>query len=98
MRIKSRTIAVVSLLFDCVLSAWVSDEGASSVVLIGGFCGVGVIISGDGVRGAGAGVVPLLGLGAGSTLEGAKGTIASTVLRKDGGRSPTVHPVPVVSQ
>ena len=97
MRIKRITIAVPSLLFDLV-SPWVSGLGASGVVFIGGVCGVGVVISGDDVRGVGAGVVILSGFGAGPIFEGAKGTMSVTVVPEDAGRSPTVQPVPVVSQ
>ena len=63
---------------------------------IGGFCGIGVMISGAGVRGVG--VVILLSFGAGPIFEGVSGTMSVTVVPEDGGRVPTVQPVPVVSQ
>ena len=63
-----------------------------------GVCGVSVVISGTGVRGVGVGVVTLSGFGADPIFEGAKGTMSVTVLPEDGGRVPTVQPVPVVSQ
>ena len=91
------TIAVPRRLFDSV-SAWVSDLGASGVVFIGGVCGVGVVISGAGVRGVGVGVIILLGFGVVGIIEGVRGMIWVTVVPEAGGRSPTVQPVPVVSQ
>ena len=97
MRIKRITIAVPRRLFDSV-SAWVSDLRASGVVFIGGVCGVGVVISGAGMRGIGSGVVTLSGFGVDPIFEGAKGTMSVTVVPEDAGRSPTVQPVPVVSQ
>ena len=98
MRIKRITIAVPRRFFDCVLLAWALDEGDSGVVLIGGVWGVGIIVSGDGSRGVGAGGVILFGLGVVPIFEGVKGMILVTVVPEDGGRVPTVQPVPVVSQ
>lgn len=95
MRIKRITIAVPRRLFDLV-SAWVSDFGVSGAICMGGVCGVGVVISGDGVRGVG--VIILFGCGVVAIFEGAKGTTLVTVVPEDGGRVPTVQPVPVVSQ
>ena len=105
MRIKRRTIAVPRRLFDFV-SDWFS-----SVVSIGGVSGVGVVISGDGSGEVGVGVLSgdgskvegigvtvLSGWGTGVILDGVKGTILVTFVLKDGGSSPTVKPVPVVSQ
>ena len=63
---------------------------------MGGVCGVGFVISGTGVRGVG--VVPLLGFGAGPIFKGVKGTMSVTLMPEDAGKSPTVQPVPVVSQ
>ena len=96
MRIKRITIAVPRRLFDLAL-VWVSDEGVSGVV-IGGVLGVGVVISGDGLRGVPSGTVIRLGCAAGAISAGAKGTTISTCPLKDCGRTPTPHPVPVVSQ
>ena len=63
---------------------------------MGGVCGVGVVISGDGVRGVG--VIILLGCGVVAIFEDVRGMIWVTSVPEDGGRSPTVRPVPVVSQ
>ena len=105
MRTKRRTIAVPRRLLDFVLD-WVSD-----VVSIDGVSGVGVVISGDGSGGIGVGVLSgggskvegigvtvLSGCGTVVILDGVKGTILVTFVLKDGGNSPTVKPVPVVSQ
>ena len=92
MRIKRITIAGARALVDLV-SVWVS-----AVVSFGGVCGVGVVMSGAGLRGVGVRITTSLDFGVVAISEAVRGTIRLTFVPEDDGKSPTVQPVPVVSQ